>query len=149
MANKIKIEGQTINGESVGITDEIANDDGLLKAALAPAYPDVRSAEIKREGGTDGKELVVTVTKKAKVKGALIERLLAAPVGANPAVEMSNRLRELARAGELNHERLRELLPEIEAAADTGERDLDAARVVASDLEDAGAIPSRHVPFGF
>jgi hypothetical protein len=149
MANKIKIEGQTINGESVGITDEIANDDELLKAALAPAYPDVRSAEIKREGGTDGKELVVTVTKKAKVKGALIERLLAAPVSANPAVEMSNRLREMARAGELNQERLRKLLPEIEAAADTGERDLDAARVVASDLEDAGAIPSRHVPFGF
>ena len=145
----IKIEGQTIKGDAVGITDEIANDDELLKAALAPAYPDVRSAEIKREGGTDGKELVVTVTKKAKVKGALIERLLAAPVGVNPAVEMSKRLRELARAGELNQERLRKLLPEIEAAADTGERDLDAARVVASDLEDAGAIPSRHVPFGF
>lgn len=145
----IKIEGQTIKGDAVGITDEIANDDELLKAALAPAYPDVRSAEIKREGGTDGKELVVTVTKKAKVKGALIERLLTAPVGVNPAVEMSNRLRELVRAGELNQKRLRELLPEIEAAADTGERDLDAARVVASDLEDAGAIPSMHVPFGF
>jgi hypothetical protein len=79
----------------------------------------------------------------------LVERLLAAPAGVNPAVEMSNRLRELARAGELNQERLRELLPEIEAAADTGERDLDAARVVARDLQDAGAIPSRHVPFGF
>jgi hypothetical protein len=79
----------------------------------------------------------------------LVERLLAAPAGVNPAVEMSRRITDLARAGELNQERLRELLPEIEAAADTGERDLDAARVVASELEDAGAIPSRQVPFGF
>jgi hypothetical protein len=79
----------------------------------------------------------------------LVERLLAAPAGVNPAVQMSNRLRDMARAGELNQERLKELLPEIEAAADTGERDLDAARVVASELEDAGAIPSKEVPFGF
>jgi hypothetical protein len=62
---------------------------------------------------------------------------------------MSNRLREMARAGELNQERLKDLLPEIEAAAETGERDIDAARVVAGDLEDAGAIPSKEVPLGF
>src|SRR5262245_26105118 len=66
---KIKIEGQTINGASVGITDEIANDDELLKAALAPTWPDVRTATIKREGGTDGEELVVRVTKRAGTKG--------------------------------------------------------------------------------
>jgi len=66
---KIKIEGQTINGASVGITDEIAKDDDLLKAALAPTWPDVRTATFRREGGTDGKELVVTVTKRAGTKG--------------------------------------------------------------------------------
>lgn len=66
---KIKIEGQTINGESVGITDEIANDDELLKAALAPTWPDVRTATFRREGGKDGKDLVVAVQKKAGTKG--------------------------------------------------------------------------------
>jgi hypothetical protein len=65
----IKIEGQTIKGDAVGITDEIANDDELLKAALAPTWPDVRTATINRSGGKDGKELVVSVTKKAGVKG--------------------------------------------------------------------------------
>jgi hypothetical protein len=65
----IKIEGQTIKGDAVGITDEIANDDELLKAALAPTWPDVRTATINRSGGTDGKELVVTVTKRAGTKG--------------------------------------------------------------------------------
>jgi hypothetical protein len=79
----------------------------------------------------------------------LVERLLAAPAGVNPAVEMSRRIREMAAEGELNQERLKELLPEIERAADTGERDLDAARVVARDLQEASAIPSKEVPFGF
>jgi len=65
----IKIEGQTIKGDAVGITDEIAGDDELLKAALAPTWPDVRTATINRTGGADGKELVVTVTKKAGTKG--------------------------------------------------------------------------------
>lgn len=65
----IKIEGQTIKGDQVGITDEIANDDDLLKAALAPTWPDVRTATITRTGGTDGKELVVSVVKKAGTKG--------------------------------------------------------------------------------
>ena len=65
----IKIEGQTIKGDAVGITDEIANDDDLLKAALAPTWPDVRTATITRTGGTDGKELVVSVVKKAGTKG--------------------------------------------------------------------------------
>jgi hypothetical protein len=65
----IKIEGQTIKGDSVGITDEIANDDELLKAALAPTWPDVRTATFQREGGKDGKELVVRVQKKAGTKG--------------------------------------------------------------------------------
>jgi hypothetical protein len=65
----IKIEGQTIKGDAVGITDEIANDDELLKAALAPTWPDVRTATINRSGGKDGNELVVTITKKAGTKG--------------------------------------------------------------------------------
>ncbi|HKQ74614.1 MAG TPA: hypothetical protein VJ810_13060 [Blastocatellia bacterium] len=66
---KIKIEGQTIDGEKVGITDEIAGDDELLKAALAPSWPDVRTATFSRTGGKDGKELVVQVSKKAGTKG--------------------------------------------------------------------------------
>jgi len=146
---KIKIEGQTINGASAGITDEIAKDDDLLRAALAPTWPDVRTATFRREGGTDGKELVVTVQKKAGTKGALIERLLDAPDGVNPAVEMSARIAEMARAGELNPERVQEMIEEIGAAAELGERDLDASNAALSSLHDAGAIASKEVPFGF
>jgi len=145
----IKIEGQTIKGDAVGITDEIANDDELLKAALAPTWPDARTATFKRDGGTDGKELVVTVQKKAGTKGALIEVLLAAHDGVNPAVEMSKRVAAMAMAGQLDPARVQEMMPEIQRAADMGERDLDAASAALGSLRDAGAIASKEVPFGF
>jgi|SRR5262245_22640301 len=146
---KIKIEGQTINGASVGITDEIANDDDLLKAVLAPTWPDVRTATFKREGGKDGKELVVTVQKKAGTKGALIERLFDAPDGVNPALEMSRRITAMARAGQFDPARVEELITDVGAAADLGERDLDAAKAALLSLQKAGAVASKEVPFGF
>jgi hypothetical protein len=79
----------------------------------------------------------------------LVERLLAAPAGVNPAVDMSRRITEMARAGELNPERIQKMLPEIERAADVGERDLDAASAAFRDLREAGAVASKEVPFGF
>jgi hypothetical protein len=93
----IKIEGQTIKGDAVGITDEIANDDDLLKAALAPTWPDVRTATINRSGGTDGKELVVTVTKKAGTKGV------------NNVVEVEEARERLQAREEAEAERVRKL----------------------------------------
>jgi hypothetical protein len=93
----IKIEGQTIKGDSVGITDEIANDDELLKAALAPTWPDVRTASFKREGGKEGKELVVTVQKKAGTKGV------------NNVVEVEEALERLQAREEAEAERIRKL----------------------------------------
>jgi hypothetical protein len=141
---KIKIEGQTLT-----MDDEIAKDDELLKAALVTSWPDAKTASFKREGGKDGKELVVTVQKKAGTKGALIERLFDAPEGVNPAVVMSARIAEMARAGELNPELVRELLPEIGSAAELGERDLDAANAALGSLMGAGAIASKEVPLGF
>jgi hypothetical protein len=93
----IKIEGQTIKGDDVGITDEIANDDDLLKAALAPTWPDVRTATITREGGKDGKELVVRVTKKAGTKGV------------NNVVEVEEAQERLAELEAAEAERVRKL----------------------------------------
>jgi hypothetical protein len=79
----------------------------------------------------------------------LIDRLFAAPDGVNAAVEMSRRVAEMASAGELNPDRVQELLPEIGVAAELGERDLDAANAALGSLRDAGAIASKEVPFGF
>jgi hypothetical protein len=60
---KIKIDGNTLDLEDA----IVATDKGLCEA-LAPYYPAVANATIKRE--KKGDETIITVTKKAGVKGA-------------------------------------------------------------------------------
>jgi hypothetical protein len=60
----IKIEGQNIP-----LADELCATDDDLKRTLAPMYPDVTSAEIRRERGTDG-QVIIHVVKRAGPKGA-------------------------------------------------------------------------------
>jgi hypothetical protein len=79
----------------------------------------------------------------------LIERLLAAPEGVNPAVEMSERIAAMARAGQLDQDLIAEMLPQIEKAANQGERDLRAAESALTTLRDADSVAAREVPLGF
>jgi len=79
----------------------------------------------------------------------LIDRLFAAPEGVNPAIVMSERITEMAKAGQLDPERIHDLMPAIETAADQGERDLKGASAAFSSLQDAGAIAAKEVPLGF
>lgn len=80
------------DGQSFPIEDEIAQSDDLLRAALKVAYPDAANAAFTREGGTDDKELVVKVAKKAGVKGlGVLPALLAAREEINPAIVMQQR----------------------------------------------------------
>lgn len=138
----VKLEGREIT-----IEDEIAKDDDLLRAALQPSWPDAKTATFTRK--KDGDNLTVTVAKKAGTKGSLIDRLLAAPDGINPAVAMSARIRELQASGKLTSETITKLLPEIEAAAEQGERDLEATKHVTRDLGEAPAIAHTLIPAGF
>jgi hypothetical protein len=57
------------DGQSFQLDDEIAQEDNSLRAALKVAYPDAANATFTREGGKDGKQLVVKVAKKAGTKG--------------------------------------------------------------------------------
>jgi hypothetical protein len=79
----------------------------------------------------------------------LIDRLFAAPEGVNPAVEMSARITEMAKAGRLDPERIHELMPVIETAADQGERDLKGASAALGSLQDSVAVAAKEVPLGF
>jgi hypothetical protein len=79
----------------------------------------------------------------------LIDRLFAAPEGINPAIVMSERITEMAKGGHLDPERIRNLIPAIETAADQGERDLAGASAALKSLEDVGAIAAKEVPLGF
>lgn len=139
---KVKIEGQTLE-----IDNEIAQDDDLLRRALQPTWPDAKTAQFTRTG--EGDKLVVVVTKKAGTKGNLIDALLNAEEGVNPAIAMSRRIAEMQLGGELGPERIAAMIPEIGAAADLAERDVQAAASAKNDLEKALPIPGASIPMGF
>lgn len=139
---KVKIEGQTLE-----IDDEIAQDDDLLRAALQATWPDAKTAQFSRSKAGD--KLTVTVTKKAGTKGNLIDAFLSAQEGVNPAIAMSRRIAEMQRAGELGPERIAELMPEVVGAADRAERDLSATRATLRELQASPASAAGATPLGF
>lgn len=61
----VKLTG---DGQEIPMSDEIAKSDELLKRALAPFYPEVANALIKRE--TVEGQLIVSLVKQAGSKGA-------------------------------------------------------------------------------
>jgi hydrogenase maturation factor HypE len=79
----------------------------------------------------------------------LIERLLSAPADVNAAIRMSAEIKCLALAGELTPEKIAEMAPRIDQAADQGESDLQAVRSVLDALEGVEASAAAEVPFGF
>jgi hypothetical protein len=139
---KVKIEGQTLEFD-----DEIAQDDDLLRAALQPNWPDAKTAQFTRT--KHGDTLTVQVTKKAGTKGNLIDALLTAKEGVNPAIAMSRRIAEMQRVGEIDPVQIVKMIPEIGAAADLAERDVQAAAAARADLEKAPPVVGGSIPMGF
>lgn len=126
---KIKIEGQELE-----LPDTIAGDDKALKEALAPYYPGVANATIKRSAG------VVEIIKQAGTKGAgaAFAALQAAPETLNFALLLA-------------HDDGATALSEVEA-----EDRLLAALDEAAQSDAAGQqlraltpAPARRVPAGF
>lgn len=137
------------DGQSFQLDDEIAKDDATLRDALKAAYPDAGTATFTREGGKDGKALVVRVTKKAGTKGSVVADLLVAPATINPAVAMQRRLEALERAGGLDHLKMLSLKGEIEQAVREGSDDVGAVNGARAFLRDAPAESDTRVPMGF
>lgn len=81
----VKIEGNTIQ-----LDDAVCKTNQGIIDALAPFYPAVANATIKRETVND--KTVITVTKKAGSKGILVgvvEKLSAAPEEISPIVAIA------------------------------------------------------------
>ena len=81
-----------IEGTQFPLPEEIAAQDDLLKAALAPFVPWIVNAQIERKE-KDG-AMVVNVVKRADWKGssAVINALIASPDEMNPAVALWQQL---------------------------------------------------------
>ena len=61
-----------LDGQTIQLPAEIAASDDLIRKALAPFYPNVASAEIRRE--TKDGVTVISIIKRAGPKGVEHER---------------------------------------------------------------------------
>ncbi len=145
MANMITIE---IDGQSFPLSEEIAKDDQLLKAALGPFVPWMANAQINR-AEKDG-TMKVSVLKQADWKGntrAVLEALIAAPEERNPAITLWTNLQERR---DLNDPGVvLALEPALNEAIAAGKEDIEAVQNSLQRLVDSAPVPSGRVVVGF
>jgi len=137
----------TIDGQQFPLPDEIAAQDDLLKAALAPFVPWIVNARIERtekDGAT-----VVNVVKRADWKGnaAVIATLSASPNEMNPAVALWQQLQ--ARTDLTDPTVVIALESTIRQAIEQGERDIAAVQQALEHLVKCAPAPATQIPPGF
>jgi hypothetical protein len=146
----IKLEGQEIP-----IDDAIALDDTMLRNALTPFYPDAAHAEITRE--TKDGQTIVRMVKRAGTKGtnretgtaSVLNQLIQAETGLNPALELCWQLKSLEIRGKLDLEALVSLQDNIRTAIAQGETEVKQVEKTLRLLLAAPPIPAQMVLPGF
>lgn len=136
-----------IEGTQFPLPDEIAAQDDLLKAALAPFVPWIVNAQIERKE-KDG-TMVVNVVKRADWKGnaAVINALIASPDEMNPAVALWQQLQ--ARTDLNDPALVLAFEPTIHQAIEQGEQDIAAVQQALARLVECAPAPATRIPLGF
>ncbi len=136
-----------IEGTQFPLPDEIAAQDDLLKAALAPFVPWIVNAQIERKE-KDG-AMVVNVVKRADWKGssAVINALIASPDEMNPAVALWLQLQ--ARTDLNDPALVLAFEPTIHRAIEQGEQDIAAVQQALARLVECAPAPATRIPLGF
>ncbi len=135
------------NGQTLTLDDQIAQDDTLLRQALALVYPAVANAEIKREHKNG--ELVVSVIKRAGTKGQPLAVLATAPEEANPALLLAWELKALERAGEFDLTVSVAVQNRVQEALSQGEAETKKISRIVQTLTQLKPSPYHQVPVGF
>jgi hypothetical protein len=136
-----------IEGTQFPLPDEIAANDDLLKAALAPFVPWIVNAQIERKE-KDG-AMVMNVVKRADWKGntAVIDALIASPDEMNPAVVLWQQLQQRT---DLNDPGIvLAFEPTIHQAIEQGEQDIVAVHQAFARLVECAPAPATRIPLGF
>jgi len=149
-----------IEGQSIPVPEEVGADDKLVRAALAPFFPDVANALITRK--TEGETVTVNVVKKAGSKGAgdphpqpfsreekgegFVEALREAQPGQNPAVAL---YMEVMSLGNLDPVELLRMEGRIQKALESGLAQGEQMQAALALLRKAQAQPAGIVPVGF
>jgi hypothetical protein len=147
----------TIEGTQFPLPDEIAAQDDLLKAALAPFVPWIVNAQIERKENAERGAMVVNVVKRADWKGytpsevegnsAVINALIASPDEMNPAAALWQQLQQRT---DLNDPALvLAFEPTIHQAIEQGEQDIAAVHQALARLVECAPAPAARIPLGF
>ncbi|MGB3208438.1 MAG: hypothetical protein WBB28_25920 [Crinalium sp.] len=142
MQTIVEIEGQTIP-----VDEEIANDDTLLRQLFTPYYPDVANARIDRKEGE-----VIKIIKVAGSKGSTnktpLETLLLAPEEINPAVKMCRVVQHHELTNPLGYDSMEALAADIETAIRWGAQEAETVQKSLVILQKSSPVPGL-TPLGF
>ncbi len=154
----VNIEGQTIK-----IPKELGEDDGKIKALLAPLFPGAANSKITRT--VEGEETIINVVKMAGTKGLLptaqdvvdlervhmlLDKLGETPAGENAAVALSREVKDIDSIfANLDPEGILEMDNRIEAAMIEGKSEIDAINAAYKGLCQAEAVPMLEMVTGF
>ena len=109
-----------LEGQEIPLSDEVAATDDTVRNAMMPYFPEMGSADIRREEKNGITE--IRMVKRAGTKGSVvIQSLIDSDSEVNPALSLSWQLKELERSGNLDIERLISFQPQIADAVDIGE----------------------------
>lgn len=138
------------DGRDIPMDAAIACDDDLLKQALMPHLgAEIANATISREG--EGRQMVVTLTKRAGPKGAVagFAGLIAATEQINPVFGVAWMLRWNDARGTLDFLSLSELQTVIDTTIAQGDAEERHTRRSLSQLHHAPASATHAIVIGF
>ncbi len=107
-----------LEGQEIPLADEIAATDETLRNTFVAFYPELGTADIKREE-KDG-VVEIRMVKRAGTKGNPVQSLIAAPSSINPAIALSLQLTHRQMQEVLSIEDLIAIQADIEEAIDVG-----------------------------
>ena len=115
MPYKLFLEGQVLD-----LPDEVASTDDTLRNAFVPFFPELGTADIKRQEKDGITE--IRMVKRAGTKGNVItQSLIDSEMEINPALELTWQLKQLERSKALSIEELISFQEQISNAIDVGE----------------------------
>ena len=109
-----------LEGQEIPLSDEVGATDDTVRNAIIPYFPEVGTADIRREEKNGITE--IRLLKRAGTKGSVvIQSLIDSNSEINPALSLSWQLKELERSGNLDINKLISFQPQIANAVDVGE----------------------------
>ncbi len=142
----------SIEGQSIEMSEDIASDDGKLKAALSPFFPGAANAKFMRSEPKD-ETITVTVIKQAGTKGSepedqVLRRLIEAREGQNPVIAMQSTIGQTT-LNQMPVEKMLEIDSQIEATINLGTRQYENLKTTQRLLIEAEPKPAPCLVPGF